>query len=151
MSSRETFNWVYLLVMYVCISWMCVRWSRYWYKRYCSRRWPIANATIQRAGIELIYVGRGGSIHGSFFGYIFIVAGVQHVGMFIMTGNVARITAMQNDLSGKIIEIRYDPDDPNTSFVAHRYDLIFQSLHVTQNPDWLQCAPEISIRDVMKK
>lgn len=83
--------------------------------------------------------------HCSFFGYRFIVQGVNYIGRFAVLAKEVRAGELQTKLTGRSIDIRYNPSDPNVSVVAELHDPLFDGLSATQNPDRLNQAPLFQI------
>ena len=85
MSQKDSFDWVYILLMFSVLGWWSVVQIRYLLKRSRSNRWPTVDATIQRGAIGNISFGRGGSAPASFMGYAYIVQGARYAGYFAVT------------------------------------------------------------------
>ena len=110
---------------------------RHYFVRQWSRRWPSATATIQKGEVSKVSGAKGSVAFGCFFGYVFALNGTTHAGLFALIGNEEHGQNLQNKLAGKDILVRYNPSDPNVSFLADIYDLRFEGLKATQNPQWL--------------
>jgi hypothetical protein len=115
----------------------CAIQFRYYFVRQWSRRWPSVTATIQRGEVSRVSGPKGSVAFGSFFGYAFALNGARYVGLFALIGNEEHGQNLQNKLAGKEILVRYNPGNPNVSFVGDIYDSRFEGLTATQNPQWL--------------
>ena len=143
-------EWLVLFLLLSALAWWGFVQSRYLLTRLFSRRWPTANATIQKWAIARISSVRGSWTYGAFFGYTFAVQGVPYTGLFVIVGIEDRLAILQGALAGASLSIRYQPSDPSVSFVDDLHDPRFQGLNATQDPEWLKQAPTFSIRETLE-
>jgi hypothetical protein len=123
---------------------------RYLLRRYRRNRWPSAEATIQQGAIGKIYFGKGATAPASFLGYAYNVQGVRYGGYFALYGGEAIVQKLHKGLAGASIQIRYNPSDPNTSFLLNYSDFRFEGLKATQSPEWLNQAPAFDLQDAIR-
>jgi hypothetical protein len=79
---------------------------------------------------------KGSRIYGSFFGYAYLLNGTRYAALFALVCGEERANQLQNTVTGDIT-IRYNPADPNVSFLRDPYDQRFGGIVATQNPEWL--------------
>jgi hypothetical protein len=127
--------------------------AKHFFMRLRSRNWPVADATVQPGATARIALG--GNRHFpsfrlvSFSGYRFVVIGSHYAGMFALYGNDESARDLQRVLIGTPIKVRYNPSDPNTSYLADIHDSRFRELTATQNSAILDQSPAFDLRDVM--
>ena len=149
MTERETFDWVYLLLLYPVLIWAGVRQIRYMLRRHRSQVWPTTEALIQKGTIGSIHFGKGATAPASFTGYAYSIENVRYAGYFALYGDEATMRRLHESLVGTTIQIRYDPSDPNISCLVNCYDPRFVGVTVTQNPEWLDQAPAFDLQDAL--
>ena len=71
--------------------------------------------------------------------------------MFAVPMDEQDSSLLQKTLSGDSIQIRYDPADPDTSFLVDQYDSRFMGRKARQDPEVLESAPEFDLADLIKK
>jgi|SRR5580704_1774010 hypothetical protein len=150
MSQKDSFDWVYILLMFSVVGWWSVVQIRYLLKRSRSNRWPTVDATIQRGAIGNISFGRGGSAPASFMGYAYIVQGARYAGYFAVYGEEVRVRKLHEGLAGRTIEVRYEPSNPDNSCLANSQNSLFGGLTATQNPEWLDQSPAFDLQDALR-
>lgn len=150
MARNSTFDLVFLLVLFSVLIWWYSVQFRFYFRRYEAKRWPIVVATLQKGAMGSFYVGKGASAPAAFIGYSYMVEGVRYAGFFAVYGDAAKARALLNDLPGHEIQIRYDPSDPNLSFLSESNDPRFDGLTATQNPDRLSNCPIFDLQDVSR-
>lgn len=150
MQEPGTFQWLVLLLLLASLGWWGFVQLRGLFKRFSSRRWPTAEATVQKGAVGRVSGVRGSWTYGSFFGYAFAVQGVSYMGLFLVVGDQEQVSALQNVLVGMPLSVRYKPSDPSVSVVEDLYDPRFRGLNATQDPEWLKQAPTFSIGDVLR-
>ena len=104
-------------------------------------------ATIQRGGVAMINTPTGIYARVGFFGYSYTVDGSQYAGLFAILCDPQDSERFQQKLSGGKIQIRYNPSNPETSFVENLRDPRFEGYKASQDPNWLSQAPDAGIRD----
>ena len=83
-------------------------------------------------------------------GYAYIVQGVQYAGFFALYDDDSHVRKLSDGLSGDTVQIRYNPSDPNVSFLVDRNDSRFEGLAATQNPEWLEQSPAFDLQDAVR-
>jgi hypothetical protein len=116
--------------------WYAVQFRHYFVRQW-SRRWPSATATIQKGEVSRVAGPKGSVAFASFFGYGFALNGARYAGLFALICNEEHGQNLQNKLAGESVFVRYNPSNPNISFLADIYDSRFEGLTATQNPKWL--------------
>jgi len=150
MSPSNAFEWFWLLIMYSILgSWSFVQ-IRYLLGRYRRNRWPSADAAIQKGAVGKISFGKGGTAPASFMGYAYNVQGVRYAGFFALYGDEVTVQKLHNTLAGAPLQVRYNPSDPNISFLLDYKDLRFEGLKATQSPEWLNQAPSFDLQDAIR-
>ena len=134
--------WTFVLF---ALAWGFFRFLQLRFRRFQGHNWPLTTATIQKAGIGIVPLGKGGT-PGSFFGYSFTVQGTRYAGLFVFASDQETVESLQKKLAGQMIQIRYSPLDPDVSYLADPSDPRFGGLTASQNPDWLAQAPDTGIR-----
>ena|SRR5436305_8911877 len=86
--------------------------------RQTSKRWTSVTATIQKGKVSTVPGGKGSLAFGSFFGYGFVLSGARYAGLFALIGNEEHAAALQDKLDGENMFVRYNPSNPNVSFLA---------------------------------
>jgi hypothetical protein len=150
MSEPGTFDWIFLLAMMFVLGWWYFVQAVYFVRRLRSRRWPTADATIQKGALGGVSVGRGASVPASFMGYAFVVNNVRYAGLFAVCGDQAFLHRLNNRLNGQTIQIRYNHSDPNMSFLVDYYDQRFGGQVATQNPERPESAPPFDIQNAIR-
>jgi hypothetical protein len=133
MRNGELFYVIFFVVFFLMIGWLGAFQIRYFLKRFRSSSWPSKDATIEKQFVGKIQ-GAGG--RASFFEYRFNVEGQEYLGRFLIIDNEEHAQILQDKLTGLPIPIRYDPDDPKTSFIANYFDPRFEGRAAIQNPYW---------------
>jgi len=118
------------------LAWYAIQFRHYLLRQW-SQRWTLVTATIQKGEVSKVPGGKGSVAFGSFFGYGFVLSGARYTGLFALIGNEEHAAALQNKLDGENILVRYNPSNPNVSFLADIHDSRFEGLTATQNPQWL--------------
>jgi Protein of unknown function (DUF3592) len=151
MSEPQTFEWILLVVLLAGMGWWYSVQIRHYLKRQSSRRWPTANATIRKGAVVRVSGNRGSWAYGSFLKYAFEVQDEGYAGLFALIGDEEHAVALQDRLADASLTVRYNPRDPNISFVADPYDSRFEGLTATQNPIWLDQAPPFQITNAIRR
>lgn len=126
---------------------MLIRLCLPWFRRIRGRKWPVAAATIQKAGVGSVPAGKGAAAPFSFFGYSFEVQGTRYAGLFgLSAGDAEAAQKLQEEMAGRVIQIRYKPSDPNISFIVDAYNPQFGGHTLSQNQDFLDHAPNVDLR-----
>ena len=150
MSRNYTFEWAFLLILFFVLGWWYFAQIRFVLRRYRSKRWPTVDATLQKGAVGRISFGKGASAPATFVGYAYIVQGVQYAGFFAVYGDGSQVRKLQDSLTGAHVQIRYDPVDPNVSYLADYKDSRFDGLAATQNPEWLDQSPTFDLQDAIR-
>ena len=141
MHSLDSFGLIFFLVLLAVMAWWHGTQIRHYVKRVASRRWPSASAVIQKGGVRPLAGSKGVRVYGSFFGYAYTVKGTRYAAIFALLCGEEHAKQLQNTVNADIT-IRYNPADPNVSFLADPFDQRFGGLAATQNPEWLNQAGE---------
>ena len=144
------FEWIVRLALLLVLLWWCCIQIRYFWRRCTSRGWPTTTATLQKGANGPVSVGRGAAVHAAFIGYGFVVEGVRRAGIFVLYGGADAVRAVQEKLAGASVDIRYDPSNPDISYLVDLHDSLFEGLEATQNPEWVSQAPEFHIKDTTR-
>jgi hypothetical protein len=123
---------------------------RYLIRRYRRSHWPTVEAVIQKGAVGRVPAGKGATIPASFMGYAYIVEGVRYAGFFALMGDETRVQRLYSGLGDSHIQIRYDPSDPNVSFLRDYKDPRFDGLRATQSPEMLNHAPAFDLQDAIR-
>jgi hypothetical protein len=83
-------------------------------------------------------------------GYAYIVQGMRYAGFFAIYGEDSRVRKLSDGLAGGPIQIRYNPSDPNISYLVGCHDSRFDGLAATQNPEWLEQSPAFDLQDAVR-
>jgi hypothetical protein len=150
MSQRDTFELVFLLILFSILGWWYFVQLRYLIRLYRSRSWPTADARIQKGAIGGISFGKGASAPASFMGYAYVIQGKRYAGFFALYGDEVHVQDVQDSLPGTPLQIRYNPSDPNISCLLDFNDVRFAGLTATQNPEWLDQAPAFDLQDAIR-
>jgi len=150
MSRNYTLEWTLLLVSLVAIGWWYVVQIRFLLRRYRSKLWPVIDATLQKGAVGRISFGRGASCPATFMGYAYSVQGVRYAGFVALYGDDDRINELHDHLTGAAIQIRYNPSDPNISYLVDYNGARFEGLVATQNPEWLDQSPACDLQDAIR-
>ncbi len=145
MSKSNGFSWELGLVLFLFfLAWLF--WQlRFLFRRYRSYKWPSVPAIIQKGSMTTIVIGREKS-HASFLGYEYLVEGVRYTGFFALYGDKELVGQLNESLAGKAIQIRYDPADLGSSFLASDFNPLFKGLSAEQSPDLLRQAPPFDFK-----
>jgi hypothetical protein len=111
-----------LLILFFIIGWWYLVQIRYFLQRLRSKSWPAVDAILQKGCLAKISFGEGASAPATFFGYAYIVHGVRYAGFFALYGSDIQVRKLQNVLVDCPIQIRYNPSDPNVSFLVEYRD-----------------------------
>jgi hypothetical protein len=137
MSKSNDFSWELGLVLFLFVSAWLFRQLRFLFHRFGSYKWPSVPATVQKGSLGTVAVGR--SWHAaSFLGYEYLVEGVRYTGFFVLYGDKELVGQLNESLAGKSIQIRYDPTDLGSSFLASDFNPLFKGLSADQDPDLLR-------------
>ncbi len=136
MDSSSSFGLIFFLILLAAMAWWYGTQIRHYLKRIASRRWPFVSAVIQKGGVRPLAGSKGSRVYGSFFGYAYILNGTRYAALFALICGQERAEQLQNRVNGDIT-IRYNPADPNVSFLCDPYDQRFGGIAATQNPEWL--------------
>jgi len=150
MKHDATFDWVYILILLSLLGSLLLVQFRYFLRRHRSFHWPTIDATIQKGSVGFISYGRYGSFPASFLGYVFVVQSVRYAGLFALYGDATLVRKLNDSLAGTPLPIRYDPSDPNISYLANSDDSRFEGLDVSQDPQWLNQAPALDLQDAIR-
>jgi hypothetical protein len=82
------------------------------------------------------------------FGAGFALGAIRILWIVPRLGSHAR--KLSDDLPGGTIQIRYNPADPNVSYLVDCNDSRFEGLAATQNPEWLGQSPEFDLQDAAR-
>lgn len=109
---------------------------RYRLRKLQGRKWPTVVGMIQRGEVR-----RGGPtrfqalVYRSVLGYSYIVNGLRYAGFVVIIGkNQDDAEALQKQCEGKSVTVKYDPQNPDSSFLVEG-QLLDRSL--LQNPFYL--------------
>ncbi len=150
MTEPGTFDWLFLLTLMFGLGWLYFVQAHHFVLRHRSRRWPTSAATIQKGAIGRIHSSKCATAPASFMGYAFVVESIRYAGSFALCGEEPLLRKLNESLTGQTIQVRYDPSDPNISFLADCYDPRFGGVVATQNPEWLDDAPPSNIHDAIR-
>jgi hypothetical protein len=105
------------------------------WRRGRSRSWPIAPGTVHPVGVKPGWGFLAPAQYRSIFGYAFPANGSRYAGFFaVEAGREGDALAMQKEMSGTGVTVRYDPKNPDISILEERRIL---GRRLTQNPHWL--------------
>lgn len=113
------------------------------------KEWPVTDALIQKGTIGQVDLGEAGTKPAVFMGYAFKVNGVRYARYFVLFGNEGRVRDLHRRLRGSPLQVRYDPADPNSSFLVNYHDSRFEGLVASQAPTFLTAAPAFDLRDAI--
>jgi hypothetical protein len=150
MSALDISDLLFWSAMLFVLLWWCSKKVRYVLRRSWSRRWPVAEAKMQRGSFGGVPIGRGASVPASFIGYAFLVQGVRYAGFFAIYGEEPAVRRVSEKLAGQTIRIRYMPSQPDTSYLADRFDPRFEGLAASQDPESLNGAPAFDLQDAIR-
>jgi len=137
------------LILLFVLGLLLSRYIRYIIGCYRSNHWPTTSATIQKGALGRISLGKG-DYPASFLGYAYIVQGIRYAGFFVLYGDKALLTMLHETLPGASLQIRYDPKNPNISYLVDTRDSRFQALTASQDPVWLNQAPAFDLQDALR-
>jgi hypothetical protein len=83
-------------------------------------------------------------------GYAYSIHGIRYAAFFALYGNKVSVETAKNALVGAPLQVRYNPADPNISFLVDYNDFRFEGLNATQNPDTLNQAPSFDLQDTLR-
>ena len=146
MDGRDAFD---LILSLFLLAWFFFL-IRYLVRRHRSRLWPLMEATIQKGATGAVSAGRGATAHAAFIGYAYIVGGVRYANYFVLIGDSEHVQRLQDNLAGSNLKIRYNPADPNISFLEDYYDPCFEGLTARQSPEWMNQAPAFDLQDAIR-
>lgn len=122
----------------------------YFVVRRRRKQWPVASAVIQKGAIGQLDLAEAGSFSAAFMGYSFKVNGLRYAGHFVLfVNNDERVRDVHRRLPGAHLQVRYDPHDPNTSFLVNYDDPRFEGLAASQDSVLLANAPAFDLRDAI--
>jgi hypothetical protein len=150
MSRHYTFEWASLLFLSLALGWWYFVQIRFLLRRFRSKRWPTIDATLQMGAVGRISFGRGASSPAIFMGYASIVQGVRYAGLIALYGADSQVRKLHDGLTGGPIQIRYNPSDPNVSYLVDYKDSRFDALAATQNPEWLDQSRAFDLLDAVR-
>jgi len=103
----------------------------------------LANGDCNNSSRRVGSVGKGA--RAAFFTYDFNVQEVAYTGRFALTylTSVDQGRKLLSELADLPISIRYNPKQPQTSFLANLCDVRFDGATGTQNPYWYMARREI--------
>jgi hypothetical protein len=83
-------------------------------------------------------------------GYAYVVEGVRYAGYFVIFGDEEKARRLQGELADVPVQIRYDPSNPNVSYLVNLYDSRFGGVGANQNPERLDQAPAFDIAETLR-
>jgi len=83
-------------------------------------------------------------------GYAYQVDGERYAGIFALRGSESDLPGLSQRLTGATLQIKYDPRDPNNSYVSNIYAPLFEGRTATQNPEWLNQSPQFDLQDAIR-
>jgi len=113
------------------------------------KQWPVTEALIQKGAIGQLDLAEAGVKPAVFMGYSFKVNGVRYAHCFVLFGNEVPVHDLNRRLPGTPLQVRYNPSDPNTSFLVNYSDARFGGFVASQNPIFLEKAPTFDLRDAL--
>jgi hypothetical protein len=120
----------------------------------CGNRLPVDGGLLPTPSFKELGSGlpgpEGAWIPASFFGYRFVAGGITRAGMFAVPMNEEDSNTLQKRWSGDKIRVRYDPADPDTSFLVDLCDARFVGRKAIQGSGVLECPPEFHIADALE-
>jgi hypothetical protein len=136
----DIFGIIFFTFAFAYMAFMVAIESRFFLRRLLSGRWPTATATIRPESLGSI-----GNGVAAFFTYDFTVNEVAFTGRFAVVSLTGQDQGRKllNELAGLPISIRYNPKQPEISFLVNVYDLRFDGATGTQNPYWYTERREI--------
>jgi hypothetical protein len=150
MGQVDIARWIYVAALSAILAWYLSVHIRYALKYRARKSWPGAEAIIQRGTIGLINRGRNCIVPASFIGYAFKVQGERYAGYFVLLGQESTLQILNQKLTGALLQVRYDPSDPNVSLLLDYKDFRFEGLTASQDPDWLNQAPTFDLQDAIR-
>ena len=149
MNQSDAFQVLGSLAVISVLGWSWFVTIRYWVRRCRRNQWPSTDAVIQRGALGRVSVGKG-TVFAGFMGYAYKVEGARYGGFFVLLGRESTIEKLHGSLAGSHLLIRYDPSDPNISFLVDYKDLRFEGLSAKQNPELLSQAPAFDLQDAIR-
>lgn len=111
------------------------------------KQWPVTDALVQKGAIGWLEHVDNPAV---FLGYSFKVNGRRYAGYFVLfVNNDERVQDVYRRLPGTHLKVRYDPHDPNTSFIINHNDPRFEGLAASQDSVLLANAPAFDLRDAV--
>jgi hypothetical protein len=105
------------------------------WRRGRSHSWPIAPGTVQPAGVKAGWGFWAPAQYRSIFAYAFPANGSRYAGFFAVEADrEGDALAMQKQMTGMGVTVRYDPEHPDISILEDRQ---ISGRRLTQNPHWL--------------
>jgi hypothetical protein len=141
-------SWVWWLIL-PFLAWLLLTQIRYMVQQYRSVGWPVIDATIQKGPTGFVPIGRGKGTPACFVGYAFRTNGSTYTGRFALYGNTDDVERVHKNFSDGSIRVRYDPANPDISYLHELNDPRFGRLAPTQNPQHLAQAPSFDLQDVI--
>jgi len=141
-------SWIWLIILPL-VAWLLFTQIRYMAQYYSSVGWPVADATIQNGPTGFVPISRGEGTPACFIGYCFSVKGSTYTGLFALYGSRDDVERVHKNLTTGSIRVRYNPANPNGSFLVDLYDPRFERLVPTQNPAHLAKAPLFDLQDLV--
>jgi Protein of unknown function (DUF3592) len=124
---------------------------RYLVRQVRSRDWPVIDATIQKGPTGMLNDDRrGNGMPAWFVGYSFKVNNSIYTGRFALYGNSGEVDRVRRDFPAGSIRVKYDPANPNISFLKESKDSRFGRLTPTQNPGQLKHFPSFDLQDLIR-
>jgi len=150
MSGTELFSWLSLVFLFGLMMWWCVTEGQHLVRQYSSRKWPSAEALIQRGAIGPVKMGKG-AVDGYFPGYSSQAAETRYAGSFVIFCDHDKSAQLQKELPGATLKVRYKLSDSNVSYLADRQDPRFGWQGASQNPEYLNQAPAFDLEGAVRK
>jgi hypothetical protein len=105
------------------------------WRRGRSRSWPTAPGTVQPAGVNRGWGFWAPAQYRSIFAYAFAANGSRYAGFFALEADREEdALAMQKQMTGTGVTVRYHPENPDVSILEDRQIL---GRRLTQNPHWV--------------
>jgi|ERR1700693_376152 len=143
-------SWIWWLLTPI-VGWVLFNQFRYMAQQYRSVGWPVVNATVQKGPIGFVPIGKGEGTPACYIGYIFSVNGATHAGMFALYGSSDNVERVHKSFPVGSIRVKYDPANPDVSYLVDLRDPCFDSLVPTQNPTHLSNAPPFDLQDLVRQ
>jgi hypothetical protein len=144
-SSDSVLMWFVIPV----VAWFFFSQIRYFVRQSRAAGWPVIDATLQKGPTGLVSIGRGG-LPACFIGYTFRLDSSVYTGLFALYGSREDAERIHANFPAGSIRVRYNPSDPNISYLENLRDPRFGRLTPTQNPGHLKNIPTFDLQDVMR-